>query len=86
VPAVVLLTTLLPNFGDGWFIALALLSTFAGNLLLTGSMANIIVAERAATAGIELSFSDFAKAGIPMALAAMAGAVTWLVLTRVAPF
>jgi Na+/H+ antiporter NhaD/arsenite permease-like protein len=86
VPAVVLLTTLLPNFGDGWFIALALLSTFAGNLLLTGSMANIIVAERAATAGIELSFSDFAKAGIPMALAAVAGAVTWLVLAGVASF
>ena len=31
--------------------ALALLSTFAGNLLLTGSLCNIIVAERAAAAG-----------------------------------
>lgn len=80
VPAVVLLTTLLPDFGDGWLIALALLSTFAGNLLLTGSMANIIVAERAAAAGTYLSFSDYARAGIPMAIAAVAAATAWLVL------
>jgi Na+/H+ antiporter NhaD/arsenite permease-like protein len=86
VPAVILLTTLLPNFGEGWFISLALLSTFAGNLLLTGSMANIIVAERAAAAGTRLSFSDFARAGIPMAIVAVAGAAAWLVLAGIAPF
>ena len=85
VPAVVLLTTLLPDFSDNWFIALALFSTFAGNLLLTGSMANIIVAERAASAGTRLSFSDFARAGIPMAIAALAGAAAWIVLTGIAP-
>jgi Na+/H+ antiporter NhaD/arsenite permease-like protein len=85
VPAVVLLTTLLPDFGENWFIALALLSTFAGNLLLTGSMANIIVAERAASAGVVLTFADFARAGIPMALAAVAGTAAWLVLTGLVP-
>jgi Na+/H+ antiporter NhaD/arsenite permease-like protein len=84
VPAVVLLTSLLPDFGAGWFIALALLSTFAGNLLLTGSMANIIVAERAASAGVTVSFADFARAGIPMTIAAMAGAVAWLAVTGIA--
>jgi Na+/H+ antiporter NhaD/arsenite permease-like protein len=81
VPAVVLLTSLLPDFGEAWFIALALFSTFAGNLLLTGSMANIIVAERAAEAGVRVSFLDFARAGIPMTLASMAGAAAWLVFT-----
>jgi Na+/H+ antiporter NhaD/arsenite permease-like protein len=81
VPAVVMLTALLPDFGEGWFIALALLTTFAGNLLLTGSMCNIIVAERAAAAGATLSFSDFARSGIPMTLAAMAAAVAWLAIT-----
>ncbi len=83
VPAVVLLTSLLPDFGESWFIALALFSTFAGNLLLTGSIANVIVAERAAVAGVRLSFLDFARAGIPMALASMAGAAAWLVLTGI---
>ena len=83
VPAVVLLTSLLPDFGEAWFIALALFSTFAGNLLLTGSMANIIVAERAADAGVRVSFLDFARAGIPMTLASMAGAAAWLMLTGV---
>lgn len=85
VPAVVLLTTLLPDLDQGWFIALALLSTFAGNLLITGSLCNIIVAERAATAGVRLGFADFARSGIPMTLAAMAAATAWLALTGMAP-
>ena len=84
VPAVVLLTSLLPDFGEGWFIALALLSTFAGNLLLTGSMANIIVAERAAAAGVTVSFADFARAGIAMTIVALAGTVAWLAVTGIA--
>jgi len=83
VPAVVLLTSLLPDFGEAWFIALALFTTLAGNLLLTGSMANIIVAERAAEAGVGVSFLDFARAGIPMTLASMAGAAAWLMLTGI---
>ena len=57
---------------------LALLSTLAGNFLLVGSMANIIVAERAQAAGCRLSFGDFARAGIPMTLVTMAIAVLWL--------
>ena len=47
----------------GTLTGLALLSTFAGNLLLTGSLCNIIVAERAASAGARLSFLDFARSG-----------------------
>jgi Na+/H+ antiporter NhaD/arsenite permease-like protein len=80
VPAVILLTTLLPDFGEGWFIALALLSTFAGNLLLTGSLANIIVAERAVASGAKLGFVDFARSGIPMTMIAMITAALWLAL------
>jgi Na+/H+ antiporter NhaD/arsenite permease-like protein len=86
VPAVVLFTMLLPDLGEGWFVALALLTTFAGNLLLTGSMCNIIVAERAARVGVRLTFTDFARSGIPMTLAAMAAAVAWLSLTGLAAF
>ena len=56
VPAVILVLGLLPDLPDGALAGLALLSTFAGNLLLTGSLCNIIVAERAAASGVRLSF------------------------------
>jgi len=65
--------------------ALALLSTFAGNLLLTGSLANLIVAERAATVGAGLPFLAHARAGIPITLLTSAIAGLWLWLTGVVP-
>jgi len=64
---------------------LALLSTFAGNLLLTGSLANLIVAERAATVGASLPFLAHARAGIPITLLTSAIAGLWLWLTGVVP-
>ncbi|MGE4281978.1 MAG: anion transporter, partial [Magnetospirillum sp.] len=66
--------------GDGPLYGLALLSTLAGNLLLVGSLANIIVAERAQALGVRLSFLDFAAAGIPMTLASLGFACVWLLL------
>lgn len=78
VPAVILIIKLMPGLSDGALAALALLSTFAGNLLLTGSLCNIIVAERAAKAGAPLSFADFARSGVPMTVASMAATVAWL--------
>jgi Na+/H+ antiporter NhaD/arsenite permease-like protein len=80
VPAVVLITAVWPQAPEGAMIGLALLSTLAGNFLLVGSLANLIVAERASTAGVHLSFADFARAGIPMTLLSMAFAVAWLAL------
>jgi Na+/H+ antiporter NhaD/arsenite permease-like protein len=79
VPAVILITTVWHDAPEGAFYGLALLSTFAGNLLLVGSLANLIVAERARSAGVALGFRDFARAGVPMTLASMAVAVLWLV-------
>jgi Na+/H+ antiporter NhaD/arsenite permease-like protein len=78
VPAVMLILAVWHTPDPGALTGLALLSTLAGNFLLVGSMANIIVAERAATAGTKLSFGDFARAGIPMTLATMAIATLWL--------
>jgi Na+/H+ antiporter NhaD/arsenite permease-like protein len=80
VPAVILLMAVWPNAPEGALYGLALLSTLAGNLLLVGSLANIIVAERAAGAGVRLGFADFARAGVPMTLVSMAAAVAWLAL------
>jgi Na+/H+ antiporter NhaD/arsenite permease-like protein len=49
VPSVMLLKSLIPGFSDphtGW-LALAMASTLAGNLTITGSVANLIVVETA---------------------------------------
>jgi Na+/H+ antiporter NhaD/arsenite permease-like protein len=77
VPAVIMLLSVWHG-SEGAFYALALLSTLAGNLLLVGSLANIIVAERAASVGLHLPFRDHARCGIPMTLLSMAGAIAWL--------
>lgn len=78
VPAVVLLLAAWPTAPEGALYGLALLSTLAGNLLLVGSLANIIVAERAEAAGVRLGFVDHARCGVPMTVLSMAFAVAWL--------
>ena len=78
VPAVILITTVWPDAPEGTMYGLALLTTLAGNLLLVGSLANVIVAERAQAVGVRLGFRDFARAGVPMTLASIAVAVLWL--------
>lgn len=52
--------------------------SLAGNFLLVGSIANLIVVERAATVGVRLSFADHARSGIPITLLSMGVAVAWL--------
>jgi Na+/H+ antiporter NhaD/arsenite permease-like protein len=78
VPATIFLVSVWPHLAPGTLYGLAVLSTLAGNLLLVGSLCNIIVAERASANGVALSFADFARAGIPMTLASMLLAVLWL--------
>jgi Na+/H+ antiporter NhaD/arsenite permease-like protein len=85
VPAVILIIKLIPDLSDAALAGLALLSTFAGNLLLTGSMCNIIVAERAQLAGASLSFADFVRSGIPMTLASFVITMAWLWITGLLP-
>jgi Na+/H+ antiporter NhaD/arsenite permease-like protein len=86
VPAVVLLLQVWQDPPRDVLYGLALISTLAGNLLLVGSLANLIVAERAASVGVRLGFLDHAKCGIPVTVVtivigslwlAIAGAMTW---------
>jgi Na+/H+ antiporter NhaD/arsenite permease-like protein len=65
--------------------ALAVLSTLAGNLLLSGSLTNLLIAERAERLGARLTFGDHARAGIPIAILSLAFAVLWLDMTRTLP-
>jgi Na+/H+ antiporter NhaD/arsenite permease-like protein len=71
VPAVLLLLPLLPaEAATGHQLALA--STFAGNALLVGSIANLIVAEQAARHGVTLSFRAHLRVGLPLTLLSLA--------------
>lgn len=78
VPAVVLLLKAVPDIPTYVLYGLALFSTLSGNLLLTGSLANIIVAERGAQAKVTLGFIDFARVGIPVTILSMTFAGAWL--------
>jgi Na+/H+ antiporter NhaD/arsenite permease-like protein len=78
VPLVVLLLQVLPAPGPGLLTFLALVSTLAGNLLIVGSLANIITVERAREAGISLGFLEHARGGIPITVLSLACAVGWL--------
>ena len=80
VPAVMLLRTLVPAFPDphdGWLV-LAMASTLAGNLTITGSVANIIVVERAAAEGVHVGFREYFRVGLPLTAATLAAGGLWL--------
>jgi Na+/H+ antiporter NhaD/arsenite permease-like protein len=72
VPAVLLLKPFiahLPHQDRGW-LALAMSSTLAGNLTLLGSIANLIVVERARRT-VKISFLEYLKAGVPLTVLTM---------------
>ena len=82
VPAVMLLRTLVPAFPsphDTWLV-LAMASTLAGNLTITGSVANIIVVERAAAEGVHVGFREYFRVGLPLTAATLAAGGLWLAL------
>jgi len=80
VPAVLALKPFVAGLGDeprAW-LTIAMSSTLAGNFTLVGSVANLIVAERARAAGIEISFFAYCRAGIPLTLLTLALGAWWL--------
>ena len=78
VPAAMLLVKFLdPGRLDQWY-ALAVSSTFAGNLITIGSIANLIVIEQAASCGVRISFWDHARVGIPVTLASFVVLAVWI--------
>jgi len=84
VPAVLLWRNTVPGLPNPdlmWRIV-AMSSTFAGNLLLIGSMANLIVAERAESRGVRIGFVEYARVGLPVTLLTLAWGVGVLVALR----
>ncbi len=58
--------------------AVALGTGFSSNAIVFGSLAGIIVVEAAARHGVKISFGEFARAGVPVALATMLLAAGWI--------
>jgi Na+/H+ antiporter NhaD/arsenite permease-like protein len=77
VPTVVLLTTVLKDLPTEILYAMAALSTLAGNLLIVGSLANIIVVERAKQAGVTLGLMEHARCGVPISLISLTLTTAW---------
>ena len=79
VPAVMLL---LPFVGrqPATGYAMALASTFAGNAVLVGSIANLIVAEQAGRLGIRFGFREHVVTGLPLTLVSLALAAAAMLL------
>jgi Na+/H+ antiporter NhaD/arsenite permease-like protein len=83
VPAVMLLKSMVPRFANpqqGWLV-LAMASTLAGNLTITGSVANIIVVERARPE-VRITFGQYLRAGVPITIVTLAFGWLWLAWVR----
>ena len=78
VPAVMLLLPVTPAEGGG--LLLALVSTLAGNLLIVGSIANIIVVDAAARRGVAIDWRVHARVGVPVTLLTLAASAGYLLL------
>ena len=85
VPAAMLVLQIWPLPPDSVLYSLALLSSLAGNLLLSGSLTTLLVAERAAAMGAPVSFREYARAGVPIALLSLAFASFWLIMIGILP-
>jgi Na+/H+ antiporter NhaD/arsenite permease-like protein len=80
VPAVILMKPLIARLGGGqelWLL-LAMASTFAGNMTLVGSVANLIVAEKAASRRVHFGFFEYLKVGLPITLLTLSLGTLWL--------
>jgi Na+/H+ antiporter NhaD/arsenite permease-like protein len=80
VPAVLVLKPFVLQLHDqrtAW-LTLAMASTLAGNFTILGSVANLIVVERARQGGVEIGFWTYFKLGAPLTALTIAIGVWWL--------
>ena len=67
----------LQNPQRAWLVV-AMAATLAGNFTLVGSVANLIVAQRAKARGVELNFGAYFKVGAPLSVLTIAFGLWWL--------
>jgi len=74
VPAVLMLKPFVESLADqqkAWLVV-AMAATLAGNFTILGSIANLIVVQRAAGSGVGIGFWDHFKIGAPLTLITLA--------------
>jgi Na+/H+ antiporter NhaD/arsenite permease-like protein len=80
VPAVLLLkpfVAALPDHDRAWLV-MAMASTLAGNFTVLGSIANLIVVEKAARRGVVIGFWDYFRIGGPLTVLTLLAGTLWL--------
>ncbi len=80
VPAVLVLRPFVDSLHDrdrAWLVV-AMASTLAGNFTVLGSIANLIVVQKAALRGVSISFWDYFKVGLPLTVLTLAVGTLWL--------
>ena len=83
VPAVMLLLPVATDTFAGPVLALS--STLAGNLIIVGSIANIIVIDQAARLGFRISWWQHARTGIPITILTLLITAIWLYTLQFIP-
>ena len=80
VPAVLLLKPFIAPLQcqqQAW-LTVAMASTLAGNFTLVGSVANLIVVQRARAQNVEIGFWEYFKVGAPLTVLTISVGVLWL--------
>jgi len=80
VPAVLVLKPFvqaLPDSGRAW-LAVAMASTLAGNFTVLGSVANLIVVQRARARRIDIGFWTYFRVGAPLTVLTLLLGTAWL--------
>jgi Na+/H+ antiporter NhaD/arsenite permease-like protein len=80
VPAVLVLKPFLAPAADpqrAWQVV-AMASTFAGNLTVLGSVANLIVVQLARAHGVDIGFWQYFRVGAPLTLLTILAGLCWL--------
>ena len=67
----------LRNHDTAW-LTIAMASTLAGNFTILGSIANLIVVQKAAQRGVNISFWDYFRVGAPLTLLTLVIGTLWL--------
>jgi len=57
---------------------MAMASTLAGNFTVLGSIANLIVVQKASASGVRIGFRDYFRVGAPLTLITLAIGTYWL--------
>jgi len=80
VPAVLMMKPFvasLPDHARAW-LTIAMASTLAGNFTILGSIANLIVVQKAATRGVVIGFWDYFRVGAPLTVITLVIGTIWM--------